>query len=263
MTASNETGAKGEKLLISLMGWVPRPKGEDLSNLLAVLADQGVRIKRTSFDAIELPEGVELNFADRAMLARWLPDMTFREIKSASQDRAGATFGSFLFTLSEHEIEAARQLGSQYVFTFFNLNTHLRRDMTLAEITREAQSVTRQVTIQFRKETGVPAGGGVLDLFTSDSNGAAVDTPEISDMEDLTAWAWSRKPSGRRKASRAQVEARWPIEAISEHDLRCERLELEARLKRAQRDPVPASEEVWVRRLLRLHETLARLSRPE
>jgi hypothetical protein len=51
---ANQGGAAGEQEALLLMDqWVPRPKGVPLRNLLLELANSGITIKASSFDALD------------------------------------------------------------------------------------------------------------------------------------------------------------------------------------------------------------------
>ncbi|MEZ8069171.1 hypothetical protein [Vibrio sp. FF145] len=60
---SSTSGSQGENLAIQKnQQWVERPKAKELNNLLSLLSKSGINIKRTSFNAIEIPEGVSIDF---------------------------------------------------------------------------------------------------------------------------------------------------------------------------------------------------------
>lgn len=90
--------------------WISRPKGPALRSLLTTLAETGISIKPSSFDAVATPE--PLDFLKPGSLRARLPHVTFIEIKTANQTRVQHGFAGFFFALTESEITAADQLGS-------------------------------------------------------------------------------------------------------------------------------------------------------
>ncbi|WP_246771569.1 hypothetical protein, partial [Pseudomonas syringae] len=59
---ANQNGALGEISVLSAMShWIQRPKGLALQVLLTSLRNSGISIKSSSFDAIALPHGYELD----------------------------------------------------------------------------------------------------------------------------------------------------------------------------------------------------------
>jgi hypothetical protein len=85
---ANQKGAAGElEVLAANVHYVARPKGAALNILMAALRERGAVMKRSSFDAIALPEGRVVDFADPAAVATSLSDMVFVEIKTANQKR--------------------------------------------------------------------------------------------------------------------------------------------------------------------------------
>ena len=83
---ANQNGAAGEiEVLAANVHYVGRPKGLGLDILMAALRESGVVVKRSSFDAIALPEGRTVEFTDKAAVMANLPDMVFVEIKTATR----------------------------------------------------------------------------------------------------------------------------------------------------------------------------------
>ena len=112
---ANQSGATGEAFLLNEMeDWLPKPRGKGLRILLDALAESGVVIKGTSFDAIALAEEVEVDFTKIETVRAALSDMTFIEIKSANQKRVRPDFSGFFFALTENEITASAALKSRY-----------------------------------------------------------------------------------------------------------------------------------------------------
>jgi hypothetical protein len=86
---ANQNGAAGEaEVLAANVHYVARPKGPALDTLMAALKESGVVVKRSSFDAIALPEGVVVDFTDREAVKTHLRSMVF--VASQQGDRGDA-----------------------------------------------------------------------------------------------------------------------------------------------------------------------------
>ncbi|MBB1489489.1 hypothetical protein [Oceanospirillum sediminis] len=146
---ANENGANGElELIKSNDDWIPRPKGQQLRNLLLALENSGVFIKRSSFDALSIPKNIEIDFDDTVLLEELLPDITFIEIKTANQERVKEDFSGFFFALTENEISAAEQLGDRHKVAMFNKRTSQIVITSVADIISRSKSMTWQVSVQ-------------------------------------------------------------------------------------------------------------------
>lgn len=76
---------------------IPRPKSKELKNLLSVLEETGISIKRSSFDAISHPSTKEIDFTNMNSIRDAITAMVFVEIKSANQYQVKEDFtGYFL-----------------------------------------------------------------------------------------------------------------------------------------------------------------------
>src|SRR5690606_19207776 len=141
-------GACGEASVLAVSAnWIPRPKGQQSKNLRAVLEESGVKIKPTSFDMISLPAGRTVNFDSVDDLRDALPNMTFVEVKTATQERVKPGFSNFFFAFTENEISAASQLGTRYKVALYNSRTKELVIASLPDIMARAGSTTWQVSI--------------------------------------------------------------------------------------------------------------------
>ena len=144
---ANEAGAAGEALAIASTGhWIARPKGAVLKLLLEELAQTGVVIKASSFDAISVPDTVDL--ANPESVRANLAQMVFIEIKTANQSRVRPGFGGFFFALTENEIAAADQLGTRHQVALFNKATGEVMMTSVPEILKRSRSMTWQLSVQ-------------------------------------------------------------------------------------------------------------------
>ncbi|WP_394652431.1 hypothetical protein [uncultured Sphingomonas sp.] len=144
---ANEGGAAGEIEAVSRVEqWIPRPKGAALSLLLQELSAVGVRIRRSSFDAISTPKPVD--FGCRESVRAALPEMTFIEVKSSNQSRVKPGFEGFFFALTESEIAAADQLGARHKVALFNRLTGELQLTNIPDIIARSRSMTWQLSIQ-------------------------------------------------------------------------------------------------------------------
>jgi len=146
---ANQNGAKGEVHAIdSTDNWIPRPKGQELKNLLAALEKTGISIKRSSFDAISLPSSVNIDFNDSDSIESSISKLVFIEIKTANQDRVKEDFSGFFFALSESEIAAADVLGDRHKVALFNNKTGAKLITSVPEIIAKSRSTNWQVSVQ-------------------------------------------------------------------------------------------------------------------
>jgi hypothetical protein len=146
---ANQRGSAGELMALAAMQhWLPRPAGKALTNLLAELHGAGKPIKRTSFDAIHLGEGVAVDFMDPVSIRFALPKMTFIEIKAATQNRVKAGFTGFFFALTEGEIAAAEALGAQHRVALYNRISGELLLSSVPEILSRSRSLNWQLSVQ-------------------------------------------------------------------------------------------------------------------
>lgn len=144
---ANEGGAAGEQqAILSMEQWVPRPKGPGLRVLLEELAETGIVIKASSFDALAIPHPIDL--ADRTQVRACLSTITFVEIKAANQPRVQPDFAGFFFALTESEIAAADQLGSRHRVALFNKLTGELLLTSVSEILARTKSMNWQLSVQ-------------------------------------------------------------------------------------------------------------------
>ena len=146
---ANKTGADGETYLINEMeAWIPKPRGNGLRVLLAALAESGVVIKGTSFDAISLADEITIDFTEIESVRTALPKMTFIEIKTANQKRVRTDFSGFFFALTENEITAATALKSRYRVALYNKITGDILLTSVPEILARTKSMNWQLSVQ-------------------------------------------------------------------------------------------------------------------
>lgn len=146
---ANQSGAAGEALIVSdQSGYVPRPKGILAKNLLAVLKENGIDIRLTSFDAISLPQGCVIDLSDVTSIRSLLPYMTFIEIKTANQPRVKDDFSGFFFAFTESELLAAEALGDRHKVLLVNKATGRMLLTSVQEIFARSKSQNWQVSVQ-------------------------------------------------------------------------------------------------------------------
>lgn len=146
---ANQNGAAGENHVLSDSSvYVPRPTGQKLANIIQALAATGIAIKKSSFDAIALPEGVTIDFADISSIERHLESLTFIEIKTATQSRVKDDFSGFFFAFTEGELLAAEALGQRHKVLLVNKTTGISLMTSVPEILARARSQTWQVSVQ-------------------------------------------------------------------------------------------------------------------
>ncbi|MDU0370065.1 hypothetical protein ACFPAF_06650 [Hymenobacter endophyticus] len=146
---ANQQGAAGELLALHEEDtWVPRPKGNALKILLEALRETGITIKASSFDAIELPEGTEVDFLNKEQVRALLPAMVFVEVKTANQARVKPDFSGFFFALTESEIAAAEVLGNRHKVVLRNRLTGESLQTSIPDILARAKSSSWQLSVQ-------------------------------------------------------------------------------------------------------------------
>jgi len=99
---------------------------------------------------ISLLVGKTVNFDNIEDLRTVLPDMTFVEVKTATQDHVKEGFANFFFDFTENEISAASQLGARYKVALYNSRTRELLIASLPDIMARAGSTTWQVSIQLK-----------------------------------------------------------------------------------------------------------------
>lgn len=144
---ANERGAVGEvEALDKVEAWIPRPKGKALALLIRALADAGINIRGSSFDAIATSAMIDWQSLDS--IRRAIPEMVFIEIKTSNQTRVKAGFEGFFFALTESEISAADQLGPRHRVALFNRLTGDMLFTNIPEILARTKSMTWQLSVQ-------------------------------------------------------------------------------------------------------------------
>ncbi|MCW0197574.1 hypothetical protein [Sphingopyxis sp.] len=144
---ANQSGAAGEAWAVAEVdSWSPRPKRAELALLLKELADTGINIRGSSFDAIATSTAVDWKCAESVRAA--LPTMVFIEIKTSNQARVKPGFQGFFFALTESEISAADQLGSRHMVALFNRQTGEVQLTNIPDILARSRSLTWQVSVQ-------------------------------------------------------------------------------------------------------------------
>ena len=128
--------------------WVPRPKGKGLKILLATLAESGVSIKGSSFDAIACEDSDRIDFTDSISVRAALPRMMFIEIKTANQARVRPGFSGFFFALTESEIMAAEVLKSRHCVALYNKLSGELLLTSVSDILARAKSMNWQLSVQ-------------------------------------------------------------------------------------------------------------------
>lgn len=146
---ANQQGAAGEAYALSTMtSWVARPKGIALKNLLQALREKGIEVKGSSFDFIEISDGVTVNFSDPTSIRAAIENMIFIELKTSNQARVKPGFTGFFFALSESEITAAELLGNRHKVVLYNNLTQETFVTSVGALLSRAKSSTWQLSIQ-------------------------------------------------------------------------------------------------------------------
>ncbi|MEZ9266208.1 hypothetical protein AB4508_07595 [Vibrio splendidus] len=144
---SNQSGSNGEALAVEKYDdMIPRPRGKKLSNLLDVLAETGIEIKKTSFDALACPDGLDLGNLES--IRNLIDQIVFIEIKTTKRKNVTDNFTGYYFGLTESEIDASKVLGDRHKVLLFNLNNRNTLFTSVPEILDRAKSQTWQVSVQ-------------------------------------------------------------------------------------------------------------------
>lgn len=146
---ANQSGAAGElSTLAEMEHWVPRPRGDGLKVLLSALAETGLVIKGSSFDAVAFPTAEQIDFTDQEIVRSALSRMTFIEIKTANQKRVRPGFTGFFFALTEGEIAASDVLKERHRVALYNNLTGELLLTSVPEILARTKSMNWQLSIQ-------------------------------------------------------------------------------------------------------------------
>ncbi|HEY7578371.1 MAG TPA: hypothetical protein VH855_12310 [Acetobacteraceae bacterium] len=105
-------------------------------------------MKRSSFDAVGLPEGRVVDFTDKGAVKANLEDMVFVEIETANQARVRPDFSGFFFALTEGELLASEALGRRHRVMLLNKATGTMLLTSVPEILARARSTNWQVSVQ-------------------------------------------------------------------------------------------------------------------
>ncbi|EJR0951924.1 hypothetical protein QNE88_000430 [Vibrio alginolyticus] len=146
---SNTYGASGERLAIEVhSNWIQRPKGEELTNILSVLEEKKVVIKRSSFDAIAIPSVIEIDFKNCDSIREHIDSFIFIEIKTTNKASVNDDFSGYFFAFTEGELSAAEQLGERHRVALVNKRTEHIIMSSVPELIARAKSLNWQVSVQ-------------------------------------------------------------------------------------------------------------------
>lgn len=146
---ANQSGASGELCALTEMKhWVPRPRGAALKVLLSALAETGMLIKGSSFDAVAFPAEEKIDFTDLDTVRSALPRMIFIEIKTANQERVRPGFAGFFFALTEGEIAASEALKERHRVALYNKVSGELLLTSVPEILARTKSMNWQLSVQ-------------------------------------------------------------------------------------------------------------------
>ena len=146
---ANQGAAAGEvDVLAQNSNFLARPKGSALALLMEALRETGVVIKKSSFDAIALPVGTVVDFANLSSIKAALSEMTFIEVKTANQQRVRVDFSGFFFAFTEGELTASEILGHRHRVMLLNKATGGMLLTSVPELLARARSTNWQVSIQ-------------------------------------------------------------------------------------------------------------------
>jgi hypothetical protein len=127
---------RAEQEALAALGFVPKPRAQELDNLLELAG--GGQVEKKAFDGLLLPQGVAIDFGDKRSIRKHLRRIIFIEVKTTSRANVDRNFRNYYFSVSENELAAARFLGRNYRFALFNRRTGdfllLTLDQLLARI---------------------------------------------------------------------------------------------------------------------------------
>jgi len=169
---NSATGSAGEEFASLKQGWLRRPTGAKMKQLMAALEANDIRIQPTSFDAIAVPEGVELAFKNPKVLAEQVNDLTFVEIKSGRREELPEDFSGFFFALTYREIQAAIALGNKHVVALVNVEKPEQGIFitNVWSLLDRSTSTNWQLSIQLGKE---------MQALESSEQTTIADQPEV------------------------------------------------------------------------------------
>jgi len=146
---ANQSSAAGEsELLDEIASMIPRPKGKTLKVILKALANKGINIKGTSFDAIIVPDGIDVDFSNVESLQASIGELIFVEIKTTKKESVKDDFSGYFFALSEGEIAASEALEERYQVILYNYVQKKYLKTTVADILSRSKSRTWQLSLQ-------------------------------------------------------------------------------------------------------------------
>lgn len=123
---------EAEQAAMAAMDYVPKPKDQELANLLELAG--GGRIKQKAFDCLLLPSGVKVDFGDKRSIKKNLRRIVFIDLKTTARQNVQPDFWNYYFSVSANQLKAAELLGDNFRFVFYNLLTGAVLILTLNQL---------------------------------------------------------------------------------------------------------------------------------
>jgi hypothetical protein len=118
-------------------------------NLARAFAAKDCIVYGRAFDAVRIPNGVDVDLDDLESVESNLPDLVLYEIKSTNRTNLGGDFKGYFFALTSAELLVAQSLGEQFRFLLIHTLTGDRVELTLQDLLKRARSIYPSWSILF------------------------------------------------------------------------------------------------------------------
>ena len=102
-----------------------------------------------AFDAVRIPDGLDIDLDDLASVEFHLAKLILYEIKSTNRSNLEADFKGYFFALTSAELLVAQSLGPQFRFLFVHTLTGDRLEMGVQGLFERAKSIYPSWSVLF------------------------------------------------------------------------------------------------------------------
>jgi hypothetical protein len=102
-----------------------------------------------AFDAVRVPDGLDVDLDDLASVESSLERLVLYEVKSTNRSNLGADFKGYFFALTSAELLVAQSLGPQFRFLLVHTLTGDRLEMSLQGLFNRARSIYPSWSVLF------------------------------------------------------------------------------------------------------------------
>lgn len=118
-------------------------------NLAMAFAGRDKIVYGRAFDAVRVPEEIDVNLDDLGSVESNLSDLTLYEIKSTKRQNLGDDFKGYFFALTTAELLVAQSLGDQFRFLLVHTLSGARLELSLQDLLKRARSIYPSWSVLF------------------------------------------------------------------------------------------------------------------